>query len=112
MLFYVYSYFNINICRCERTCVHACMSVCLCVCVCVCVRVCARAYVCGSCFFPFFELSFATAITVLTPASCSCMTSFNHHGKKAVDVGLTCRCNLNNVMPDSIFNDSMFRRMT
>ena len=33
------------------------------------------------------------------------MTSFNYCGKKARDVGLTCRCNLSNIMPDSIFYD-------
>ena len=35
------------------------------------------------------------------------MTSFNYGGKKAKDVGLTCRCHLSNIMPDSIFCDSV-----
>ena len=39
------------------------------------------------------------------------MTSFNYGGKKARDV-LTCRCNLRNVMPESIFYDRMGWRMT
>ena len=49
----------------------------------------------------------ATTITVLTPALCYYMTSFHYGGKKARDVGLTCRCHLSNIMPDSIFYDSM-----
>ena len=40
------------------------------------------------------------------------MTSFDYGGKKARDVGLTCRCHLNKIMPDSIFYDSMGWRMT
>ena len=40
------------------------------------------------------------------------MTSFNYGGKKARDVGLTCRCHLSNIMPDSIFYDSMGWGMT
>ena len=40
------------------------------------------------------------------------MTSFNYGGKKARDVGLTCRCHLSNIMPDSIFCDSMGWGMT
>ena len=55
----------------------------------------------------FSKLSSATAIMVLTPVSCYYMTSFNYGGKKARDVGLTCRCHLSNIMPDSIFYDSM-----
>ena len=35
------------------------------------------------------------------------MTSFNCGGKKAKDVGLTCRCHLKNVMSDSIYHGSM-----
>ena len=53
------------------------------------------------------KLSLATAIMALTPVSCYYMTSFNYGGKKARDVGLTCRCHLSNIMPDSIFYDSM-----
>ena len=44
--------------------------------------------------------------------SCHYMTSFNYGGKKAGDVGLTCRCHLSNVMPGSIFYDSMGWGMT
>ena len=40
------------------------------------------------------------------------MTSFNYGGKKARDVGLTCRCHLSSIMPDSIFYDSMGWGMT
>ena len=35
------------------------------------------------------------------------MASFNYDGKKASDVGLTCRCHLSNVMPDSILHNSV-----
>ena len=49
------------------------------------------------------KLSLATAIMALTPVSCYYMTSFNYGGKKARDVGLTCRCHLSNIIPDSIF---------
>ena len=55
----------------------------------------------------FSKFSLATAIMALTPASCYYMTSFSYGGKEARDVGLTCRCHLNNIMPDSIFYDSM-----
>ena len=34
------------------------------------------------------------------------MTSFNYGGKKARDVGLTCRYHRRNIMPDSMFYDS------
>ena len=60
----------------------------------------------------FPELSIATTIAMLTPASCYSMTSFNYGSKSARDLGLTCGCHLNNVMPDSIFYDSMERGMT
>ena len=55
----------------------------------------------------FPESPLATTITVLTPVSCCYMTSFNYGGKKTRDVGLTCRCHLSNIMPDSIYHDSM-----
>ena len=55
----------------------------------------------------FSKLSLATAIMALTPVSCYYMTSFNYGGKKSRDVGLTCRCHLSNIMPDSIFYDSI-----
>ena len=54
----------------------------------------------------FPESSVATTITVLTPISCYYVASFNYGGKKAGDVGLTCRCHL------SIFYDSMGWGMT
>ena len=43
----------------------------------------------------------------LTPVSCYYMTSFNYGGKEARDVGLTCRCHLSSIMPDSISHDNM-----
>ena len=45
----------------------------------------------------FSKLSLATAITALTPVSCYYMTSFNYGGKEARNVGLTCRCHLQDV---------------
>ena len=42
----------------------------------------------------------------LTPVSCYYMRSFNYGGKEARNVGLTCRCHVSNIMPDSIFYDS------
>ena len=53
------------------------------------------------------KLSLTTAIMALTCVSCYYLTSFNYGGKKARDVGLSCRCYLSNVLPDSIFYDSM-----
>ena len=55
----------------------------------------------------FPKLPLATTIMTLTPVSCYYMTSFNYGGKKARDVGLTCRCHLSNIMSNSIFYDSM-----
>ena len=55
----------------------------------------------------FSKLSLATAIMELTPVSCYYMASFNYGGTKARDVGLNCRCHLGNIMPDTIFYDSM-----
>ena len=46
------------------------------------------------------------------PVSWYYMTSLNYGGKKARDVGLTCRCHLSNIMPESIFYDSMGWGMT
>ena len=43
----------------------------------------------------------------MAPVSCYYMTPFNYGSKKARDVHLTCRCPLSNIMPDSIFYDSM-----
>ena len=40
------------------------------------------------------------------------MTSFNYGGNKAKEVDLTSRCHLSNIMPDSIFYDSMAWGMT
>ena len=82
-----------NTCKCER--------------MCDCVRVCVWFL-----FICFFELTFTSTITLLMPASCYCMPSFNYGGKKARDVGLTCRCHLSNIMPDSIFYDRMFPVIT
>ena len=55
----------------------------------------------------FSEFSLATTITVLTSVSCYCMTLLNYGDKKTRDVGFTCKCNLSNIVPDSIFYDSM-----
>ena len=44
--------------------------------------------------------------------SCYYMTSLNYGGKKARDVGLTFGCHLSNIVPDSIFYDSMGWRIT
>ena len=38
--------------------------------------------------------------------------SGSYGGKKARDGGLTCRCHLSNIMPDSIFYDNMGLGMT
>ena len=46
----------------------------------------------------------ATTITVLTPVSCYYMASFNYGGKKAKDVGLTCRCHLSNIVLIALAN--------
>ena len=43
----------------------------------------------------------------LAPVSCHYGISFNYGGKKARDVSLTCRCQLSNIMPDSIACDPM-----
>ena len=48
----------------------------------------------------------------LTPVSFDYMKSFNYGGKKARDVGLTCRCHLSNIMSGSIFYDSRGWGMT
>ena len=55
----------------------------------------------------FYELSLVATITVSTPVSCYYVTSFNYGGKKARNIGLNCRCHQSNIMPDSIFYDSM-----
>ena len=60
----------------------------------------------------FSKLSLATTIMEVALVSYYYMTSFNYGGKKARDVGLTCRCHLSNIMPDSIFYDSMGWRIT
>ena len=48
----------------------------------------------------------------MKPVSCDHVTSFNYDGKKARDVGLTCWCHLSNIMPDSIFHESMRQGIT
>ena len=53
------------------------------------------------------ELSSAITIKLMRPISCYHMTSFNYDDKKVNDVSLTCRCHLNNIMPDSIFHGKM-----
>ena len=60
----------------------------------------------------FFKLTLLTTIMVLTPDSCDHVTSFNYDDKKARDEGLTCWCHLNNIMPDSIFHESIRQGMT
>ena len=59
----------------------------------------------------FIFLSLATTITVLMRASVFCIT-FNYGGKREKDVGFTCRCHMNNIMPDCIFYDCIFLRIT
>ena len=49
---------------------------------------------------------------MLNPVSCDHMTSFNYDEKKARDVSLPRRCYLSNIMPDSIFHESMRRGIT
>ena len=65
------------------------------------------------CFCLFSKLSLATTTSV---DACLVfvfhLTSFNYDGKGARDVGLTCRCHLSNLMPDSIFNDWWRQRIT
>ena len=48
----------------------------------------------------------------LAPVSCHYVISFNYGGKKARDVSLTCRCYLSDILPDSIFYNSIGSRMT
>ena len=55
----------------------------------------------------FSKLSLVTTIMALTPVSYYYMTLFNYGDTEARDVGLTCMCHLSNIMPDSIFYDSM-----
>ena len=40
------------------------------------------------------------------------MTSFIYDDKKARDVGLTCSCHLSNIIPDSIFHESIRQGIT
>ena len=49
---------------------------------------------------------------MLKPVSCDHVTEFNYDDKNARDVGLTCSCHLSNVMPDSIFHESMRQGIT
>ena len=58
------------------------------------------------CVYP--ELSLATTISVEVTGSCYYMISFNYGAKKARDIGFTCSgSHLSNIMPDSIFYNSM-----
>ena len=41
------------------------------------------------------------------PVSCDHVTSFNYGDKKVRDIGFTCWYILSNIMPDSIFHESM-----
>ena len=43
----------------------------------------------------------------LSYVTCYYKTSFNYGGKKARDVGLSARCHLSSIVPDSIVSDSM-----
>ena len=52
-----------------------------------------------------------TTIAVLMPVSYYYMTSLNCGGKKARNLGLNSRCHLSNIMPDSIFYESIGWRM-
>ena len=74
------------------------------------VYVCACACNCVCVIYIYF-LSFVTTITVLTRASFFFMT-FNYGGKREKDVGFTCRCHMNNIMPDCIFYDCIFKMIT
>ena len=49
---------------------------------------------------------------MLIPASFDHVTSFNYYNKNARDVDLTCWSHLSNIMPDSIFHESMRRVIT
>ena len=49
---------------------------------------------------------------MLKPVSCDHVTSFSYDGKKARDLRLTCVCYLSNIMPDSIFHESMRQGIT
>ena len=60
----------------------------------------------------FFKLSLESTIMVLKPVSCDHVTTFNYDDKKARYVGLTCWCHLSNIMPDSIFHESMRQEIT
>ena len=49
---------------------------------------------------------------MLTPVFYCYIILFNYGGKKARDVGLSCRCHLNNILPNSTFYESMGWRVT
>ena len=52
-----------------------------------------------------FKLSLASTIGDDTNVVAFHFTSINYNSKGARDVGLTCRCHLSNIMPDTISND-------
>ena len=54
-----------------------------------------------------FEFSLVTNIIILTSVSYDYATFFNNDCKKARDAGLSCRCHLSNIMPDSILHECM-----
>ena len=60
----------------------------------------------------FSELLLATTVTMLKSVPCYYLTSFDYAGKKARDICLTCKCHQRDIMPDSIFCDSMGWGMT
>ena len=57
-----------------------------------------------------FEFSLVTNIIILTSVSYDYATFFNNDCKKARDAGLSCRCHLSNIMPDSILHECMGQR--
>ena len=55
-------------------------------------------------FCLFFKSSLAPTL-VFTPVFIFHLTSFNCDSKEAWNIGLTFKCHLSNIMPDSTFND-------
>lgn len=53
----------------------------------------------------FSELSLAIIIMLLPFVSCYCMISFNYERNTERDLRLTCRCNMSNILCDSILCD-------
>ena len=61
----------------------------------------------GSYCLEFFELTSTITITVPPPVSYNYMASLAYGGKKARNVGLTCRCHMSNTMPGIIAHECM-----